>query len=277
MAFVTFSLNMQHSQVRVKPLSDEARDGFRQTANEIARTVLGSAAASELMCNETLDETPFTPVAPKLRKEVSERELEGLERNTSHYGELYDFVRTMKSFITYVEERLDEVDFSNGYEEEVRNSATLKGMEALFRTYLTFQQSYDQKCRYLEEDRKNPAIKEALTAWFEAAMGNLSLKLLREVAQNNQESRRGQLTALHSSKGTYTAHDYTGLRNYILGRIGALDLEDNPDGWADAALFDLEKFFALPNRFELHSLSPKQQQVVGILEQSLAVLNRYSH
>lgn len=278
MSFVTFTPDRQHSNVKLKPLSTEQKEEFRQTASEIASSVLGNDSVSSLMCTETLDERPVTPPAPKIRQEVSARNLEELERAaTIYYSDLNSFVQSMKSLIAYVEERLDETDFSNGYEEDSRNSATLQGMEALFRTYMTLQSSFEQKCRYLDEDRKPPAIKGALTHWFNAAMGNLSLKILKEVAINNQNSRRGQFNLLHKNKGNYPAQEFLGFRNYILDRIAALDLEGKPDGWAEAALFDLEKFLALPYGIALLRLSAKEQQVVGILNQSLCFLNRYSH
>ena len=278
MSFVTFTPGRQHLNVELKPLSTEQREEFRQTASEIASSVLGNGSVSSLMCTETLDERPVTPPAPKIRQEVSARNLEELERAaTTYYLDLNSFVQSMKSLITYVEERLDETDFSNGYEEDSRNSATLQGMEALFRTYMTLQSSFEQKCGYLDEDRKLPAIKVALTRWFNAAMGNLSLKILKEVAINNQNSRRGQFNLLHENEKSYPAEEFLGLRDYILDRIGALDLEGNPDGWAEAALFDLEKLLALPSGIELLRFSAKEQQVVGILRQSLALLNRYSH
>ncbi|MCP5504822.1 MAG: hypothetical protein H7A41_06685 [Chlamydiales bacterium] len=278
MEFVTFS-DTQHSQVRVKPPSEEKKEEFRQTANTIAAQVLGSGSGVNLMCTETLDEESFAPVAPKVREEVSERELWKLEKSARHYYQyLEGFIQSVKGLMTFVEQRLDETDFSNGYEEETRRSAKLEQMGSLFGTYKTIQESFDQKCDYLDKDGKRPVIKKVLTAWFNAAMGNLSLKILREIAVNNQNSRRRQLIELHQNEGAYRTTEYSALRNYILSQIEALDLEGNPDGWADAALFDLERFLALPRDYlELQRFSPKQQQVVEILRQSMNLLNYYSH
>lgn len=268
MEVTKISFDMEHPLVKVKPLSEDARNTFRQKASEIATRVLKDKENSALFCDETIDMYDDSPATPKVRKLVSTHELGQLRRAAGYHQDLYSFLSSVESLISIVAEKIDVTDFSNGYDEETRNVAEIKEMEALFRTFLTIQQVYDQKCGYLEDDRRPFEVKQALKAWFEAAMGNLSLRLLNEVAQNNQLSRQGQLASLEFGTPIY---------NYVLERIGALDQEGNPDGWAEAALFDLEKFFTFPDPFELARYSPRELQVIDILHKSLNILRHYSH
>ncbi|MCB1109469.1 MAG: hypothetical protein KDK64_00665 [Chlamydiia bacterium] len=235
----------------------EVTDTQRHTANTLA---------ARLLCSETLEdlENIAPPLVRTTRQEVSGGQLEKLQRNATRYPELYNWFAPIKGLINFVEGKIDATDFSNGYDEEERMIADFTEAEGLFRTLVTIQQSYEQKCGYLDEDKKHPQIKAALTAWFEAAMGNLCLKLLNEVAQCNLSSRRGQLTS----------HAWgTPQWNYIMDRIGELDPEQNPEQWADVALFDLKKFLSL----DISRGHQNEQKVFAVLQEALSILDRYSH
>lgn len=238
-----------------KQMEFSVSDTERQAANTLAAEALGST----LLCSETLGHLENTT-----RQEVSAEQLEWLRKSASRYPEFYNWFFSTKGLIAFVEEKIEVIDFSNDYEEDERMIADFAEMEGLFRTFVTIQKKYEQKCDDLNEERKHPQIKEALTSWYEAAMGNLCLKLLNEVAQCNRDSRRGQLTSYAWGNPEW---------NYVMDRIVELDPEQNPKKWADAALFDLRKFLHL----DVSRGYQREQVVVTILQEALGILERYSH
>lgn len=246
----TFSFD-QTTHSSAKPSTEEVQARFRESANQMAVRFFQAMPIAN-------DENQY----PKTRSMVSKKDLEKLLEKATYYPELRPFFPAMQGLMDTFKRILDKTDFSNGYEEEERNRADLEKIEGLFGTYLTIHQTYIDKCENLKE--VNPFAISAFAEWYNAVMGNLSLEILQEVAKNNLESRRGQLISLDQSYETYSPKEYHTLRNHILTSIGALDPNQNPEGWADAALMDLKKFLALP-------------EGAKILHDSLALLNEYSH
>lgn len=260
MDFISFSSSLRAFDPK-KQMELSVSDTERQAANTLAAEALGST----LFCSETLgDLENIAPPVCQARSEVSAAQLERLRGNATRYPELYNWFFSTKGLIDFVEGKIKAIDFSNGYEEDERMIADFAEMEGLFRTFVTIQKRYEQKCDDLDEGKKHPQIKEALISWYEAAMGNLCLKLLNEVAQCNRDSRRGQLTSYAWGKPEW---------NYVMDRIGELDPEQNPKKWVDAAIFDLRKFLHL----DVSRGYQREQVVVSILQEALAILERYSH
>lgn len=268
MSSVTFSFD-QTIQPLLKLSTEEAQGRFRNTANQMALSFFSHTPSQDMPIVNDENQRP------KIRSQVSEKELENLRIKAAYYPELYHFFPAIAGLIDTLKRMLYSTDFSNGYEEEERNHADLEKMGGLFRTYWTIHETYIDKFESLEG--KNPFGITSFAEWFHAVMGNLSLEILQEVAKNNLESRRGQLEELHRYGKIYPVKEYNALRNHILMNIGALDPKQNPEGWVDAALANLGKFLELPTDRELEEMNPKKQEIVIILEESLALLIEYSH
>lgn len=237
-------------------LSQAEQDAYRVRANQIASTVF---SRTSLLCDEELDQENM---APRVSLEVSASQLENLRLTATKYPDLSMMVCSLEALMGWVDPKIETIDFSNGYEEDVRNQADYEEMAGLFDTFVTIQKYFEQRCEYLEEDRKSRPLKKAFKRWFEAVMSNLVIRLLREVAKNNQDSRRGQLTG-HPQ--------ISPMRAYICSQIGALDEEGNPQGWKTAAIAELEKFF----HFERVPQSQSDLRVMQLLGNALTILRQY--
>ena len=231
-----------------------ASDAHRQIADGVAQELFATSAPHS-----------STRLILTIRKEVSREQLDELQGRGRRYPEFYQWRRSTERLMTFVEAKINLVNFSNGYEKTHRAIANLLEIAPLFSTFVTIQQSYERQCKHLDENRKDPQIKATLSAWFEAAMGNLCLKLLKNVAQSNRESRQGQRAKYAPESETW---------RYVNDRITDLDLKQNPAEWAAAALYDLKKFFHLDER---KPTSPKEQQMIKVLNDSLKMLRYYSH
>lgn len=226
-----------------------------------------------LVCTEEFDSRAENEVEPS-RKEIFPEQLEELERIAWAHGDLWNAIDTIKAFQTLINGKIEEIDFSIGYDQGERFQADLREMGSLFQTFVTIQGVFDRKCENLRYDGKHPRIANHFQPWFNAVMGNLVIRILREVASNNRDARQGQINDIYRQLKEPNA-DITHLivvRDYALDRKGELDEDSYPDSWKNAAIAELEKFFAFEDRI----MSDHELKMESVLREALSLLKRYS-
>lgn len=251
MELTKLNIEMKVGGITARPLSSTAQKALRDQASQVASVVLGSGQSlapirSALYCTEVMSK-------PTEREEVSPQALDILEIKARNSGDFSVVIDAIKGLIDFVHLKIDDTDFSIGYDEEERFHADLKEMSALFRTFQTAREVYDEKVGKSSEFK----------TWFEAEMGNLVVHLLKEVADNNQVARRGQLSTLSADTPVY---------DYVAECIGNLDDDTNPQGWKRAALCELEKFLAIDCR----TISSQEERLlVNNLNSGLTLVRCY--
>lgn len=264
---------MSFGNMTVRRLTSSEQDSVRAEAQQIASTVLGSS--SSLYCNESLD-LENTP--PSVRAEVSMENLQALRMNATRHRPLYEMVGSLEGLMQVVDQKIDVVDFSNRYDEvpnKFRSNANTfmwmhikenaeRQKESLFNTFVTVEAYFQQRCGYILGERNSQDMLFALKGWFDAAMGNLVIRFLREVAENNRDALRGKLHA-HP--------EISEARNAICDRLGALSEEENPQGWKQAAIQELETFLSLER---LDPQSEKGIRVARMLNKAVFLIEKYS-
>jgi hypothetical protein len=229
-------------------------------------TVFQGTTKSSLYCDETLDDEEET-VLPLVQQERSFGDLKELEAAAKSHRHCSGMVGSLQALIGKIDEKIAVTDFSNGYEEGLRNQLGFTEMDSLFRMFITVQDYFEQRCGYLKDDKRSPEVQRDFKAWFDVEMRSLVTRILSEVAKNNQESRRGQLAAYPQ---------ISWMRSYICDRIGALDQESNPTGWKEVAIDELEKLLTSSFGSQYIGMNPKKQEVIEIIRRSLNLLKYYS-
>lgn len=264
---------MSFGNITVGRLTQGDQNAYRARANHIASTVLGSS--SSLYCTESLDQEN-TP--PSFRTEVSAEKLQALRMQATQHHALYEIVGSLDALMLRVDQKIEVVDFSNRYDEvpntlnpnannfmwmHIKENAE-RQKESLFNTFVTIEGFFQQRCGYLVGERNPQDMLFAFRGWFDAAMGNLVIRFLREVAENNRVALRGQLNAHRELSRT---------RVEICTHLGALSEEENPQRWKQAAIQELETFLDLERQ---NPRSEREIQIVRIYNKAVSLLEEYS-